>query len=57
MSDEKDQSKEEEAIPKEVDVHALGACTKCDCKKFVLVNGSIKCGRSTCGHPYSRHSD
>lgn len=42
MSDEKDQSKEEEAIPKEVDVHALGAFTKCDCKKFVLVNGSIK---------------
>ncbi len=56
MGDKK--SVEEEAlIPADVNVEALGKCTKCDCKSFIQVGGKIRCGRKTCKHTYQQHSD
>ena len=55
MTDE--QLDDEGPIPEHVDVEALGACTKCDCKKFEQVSGKIRCGNSSCKHSYQRHKD
>lgn len=57
MSGENSPPEADDPIPEEVDVEALGACRSCNCEKFVEVNGSSKCGRSTCGHRYTRHDD
>jgi len=55
MKEASDQITEDEKIPDDVDIDSLGECRRCNCKEFVQVSGSIKCGRSTCKHHYNSH--